>query len=136
MPNYVVEKTMLALNEVGKPVRGSKVLVLGLAYKPDVDDVRESPAIQLIELFEKLGAKVRYSDPHVSVPPKMREHDLGHHTSIELSPQVLADFDVVVVATDHKRFDWDMLAAHAPLVIDTRNALASRMHGQANYRKA
>jgi UDP-N-acetyl-D-glucosamine dehydrogenase len=136
MPRYVVEKTMLALNDVGKALRGSKVLVLGLAYKPDVDDVRESPAIQLIELFEELGAKVRYSDPHVSVPPKMREHDLGHHTSIELSAAVLADFDVVVVATDHRRFDWDLIAAHAKVVVDTRNALASRMQGRANYRKA
>ena len=136
MPHYVVEKTMLALNDQGKAVRGAKMLILGLAYKPDVDDVRESPAIELIELFEGLGASVRYSDPHVAVPPKMREHDLGHHSSLELSPAALRDFDVVVVATDHKRFDWDMIAAHAKLVVDTRNALASRMRGQANYRKA
>ena len=136
MPQYVVEKTMLALNDVGKAVRGAKVLILGLAYKPDVDDVRESPAIRLIELFESLGAQVRYSDPHVSVPPKMREHDLGQHRSIDLSPDVLAGFDVVVVATDHRRFDWDMIAERAQLVVDTRNALASRMQGRANYRKA
>ncbi len=136
MPHYVVEKTMLALNDAGKAVRGASVLILGLAYKPDVDDVRESPAIELIELFEGLGAIVRYSDPHVPVPPKMREHDLRHHTSIDLDPRVLAGFDAVVVATDHRRFDWDMIAAHAKLVIDTRNALASRMLGRANYRKA
>jgi len=136
MPHYVVEKTMLALNDQGKALRGSKLLILGLAYKPDVDDVRESPAIELIELFEGLGAQVRYSDPHVAVPPRMREHDLRHHTSLELTPDVLNGFDVVVVATDHRRFDWDMIAAHARLVVDTRNALASRMQARPNYRKA
>lgn len=136
MPHFVVEKTMLALNDFGKAMRGAKVLVLGLAYKPDVDDVRESPAIELIELYEGLGASVRYSDPHVPKPPRMREHDLSHHTSLDLSPATLRDFDAVVVATDHKRFDWDMIAAHARLVIDTRNALASRMGGAAHYRKA
>ncbi len=136
MPHYVVERSMLALNSAGKAVRGSNVLILGLAYKPDVDDVRESPAIELIELFEELGARVRYSDPHVPVPPKMREHDLGHHESIDLTPAALAGFDLVVVATDHRRFDWDMIAAHAKLVVDTRNALASRMGGRANYTKA
>ena len=136
MPHYVVEKTMLALNDAGKAVRGAKVLILGLAYKPDVDDVRESPAIELIELFEELGASVRYCDPHVPVPPKMREHDLRHHTSIEISAKSIVEFDVVVVATDHKAFDWDMIASKARLVVDTRNALASRMLGRANYRKA
>ncbi|MBK8179147.1 MAG: nucleotide sugar dehydrogenase [Planctomycetes bacterium] len=136
MPHYVVEKSMLALNSVGKAVRGSKLLVLGLAYKPDVDDVRESPAIELIELFEGLGAQVRYSDPHVAVPPRMREHDLGHHVSLELSAENLAGFDAVVVATDHRRFDWDLIARSAKLVVDTRNALASRMAGQPNYFKA
>ena len=136
MPHYVVEKTMLALNQAGKAVRGSRILILGLAYKPDVDDVRESPAIELIELFEELGAAVRYADPHVPVPPKMREHDLGHHTAIELSAANLEGFDAVVVATDHKRFDWDLIARHARLVVDTRNALASRMQGRPNYFKA
>jgi UDP-N-acetyl-D-glucosamine dehydrogenase len=136
MPHYVVEKTMLALNGAGKAVRGSSVLVLGLAYKPDVDDVRESPAIELIELFEELGATVRYADPHVAVPPKMREHDLGRHVALALTPRVVADFDAVVVATDHKAFDWDMIAASAKLVVDTRNALASRLQGKPHYFKA
>ncbi|HTF87304.1 MAG TPA: nucleotide sugar dehydrogenase [Planctomycetota bacterium] len=136
MPHYVVEKTMLALNTQGKAVNGAKVLVLGLAYKPDVDDVRESPAIELIELFEGLGASVRYADPHVPVPPRMREHDLRHHVALDLDPATIASFDVVVVATDHRAFDWDMIANHARSVVDTRNALASRMSGRPNYTKA
>jgi UDP-N-acetyl-D-glucosamine dehydrogenase len=136
MPRFVVERTMLALNGAQKPVSGSKICILGLAYKPDVGDVRESPAISLIELFEELGAEVRYSDPHVPVPPKMREHDLSHQRSVDLDADALGRFDAVVVATDHAAFDWDLIAAHALLVIDTRNALASRMQGRVNYFKA
>jgi UDP-N-acetyl-D-glucosamine dehydrogenase len=136
MPRYVVEKTLLALNRAGRAVNGSRILVLGLAYKPNVDDVRESPAIRLIELYEELGASVRYSDPHVPVPPRMREHDLGHHVSLELTPEAIAAFDAVVVATDHAAFDWDLIAAHARIVIDTRNALASRLKGRPHYVQA
>jgi UDP-N-acetyl-D-glucosamine dehydrogenase len=90
----------------------------------------------LIELFEELGAKVRYSDPHVPHPPKMREHDLRHHSSLTITPQSLETFDAVVVATDHAAFDWNLIAEHARLVIDTRNALASRLAGKAHYFKA
>jgi len=136
MPRFVVERTMLALNAAQKPVSGSRICILGLAYKSDVGDVRESPAISLIELFEELGAEVRYSDPHVPVPPRMRDHDLSHLRSIDLDAEALGGFDAVVVATDHAAFDWGMIAAHARLVIDTRNALASRMQGRGNYFKA
>jgi UDP-N-acetyl-D-glucosamine dehydrogenase len=136
MPRFVVERTMLALNGRGLAVSSARILVLGLAYKPNVDDVRESPAITLIELFEALGAEVHYSDPHVPKPMLMREHDLTHLASIDLDPEILAVYDAVVVVTDHAAFDWDLIAAHARLVIDTRNALASRLGGQAHYFKA
>lgn len=136
MPGFVVQKTMLALNERRRALAGSRVLVLGLAYKPDVDDVRESPAITLIERFGELGAEVDYSDPHVERPPAMRRHDLTHLRSVELTDAAIASYDVVVVATDHAAFPWDRVADHARLVVDTRNALASRMTGDPRYVKA
>src|SRR5207249_346575 len=88
MPDYVVRRTALALNERGRAVKGSKILVLGLAYKPDVDDVRESPSFELIEKLEALGAEVDYNDPHVPRTHKMRHHDL-HMGSVELTPETL-----------------------------------------------
>ncbi len=136
MPQYVVDRVALMLNSVGKAVKGARILVLGLAYKPNVDDVRESPAVTLIERFERLGAQVDYSDPHVPEPPRMRAHDVSHLRSVELTAEALASYDVVVLATDHAAFDYDRIAEHARLVVDTRNALASRMEGRANYAKA
>ena len=136
MPRFVVHQTMLALNSQKKALNGAKVLVLGLAYKPDVDDIRESPAITLLELYRDHGAEVRYSDPHVPVGHKMRERDLSEERSLDLTPEVLAAQDAVIVATDHKAFDWDLIAKHAPLVVDTRNALATRLQGQPHYFKA
>ena len=136
MPEYVVQKTLLALNEAGKAVKGSRVLVLGLAYKPNVDDVRESPAVTLIERFAVLGAEVAYSDPHVPIPPRMREHDLSNYQSIGIDAQSLASFDVVVIATDHAAFDWDLIARESQIIVDTRNALGSRADSIANYVRA
>jgi UDP-N-acetyl-D-glucosamine dehydrogenase len=121
MPEYVVRKTSLAMNERGKAVKGSKVLVLGLAYKPDVDDVRESPSFELIEHLEKLGAHVDYHDPHVPRTHKMRHHNLHMH-SIELSPANLKSYDCVLIATHHSAYDWQMIADNAKLIVDTRNA--------------
>ncbi|HXE54048.1 MAG TPA: nucleotide sugar dehydrogenase [Tepidisphaeraceae bacterium] len=121
MPDYVVQRTALALNERGKSVKGSRVLVLGLAYKPDVDDVRESPSFELIEKLEELGAKVDYNDPHVAKTHKMRHHDL-QMSSVELSPQSLASYDCVLIATHHAAYDWQMVVDHAKLIVDTRNA--------------
>ena len=136
MPWFVVRKTILALNEHGLALSKARVLVLGLAYKPNVDDVRESPAITLIERFSELGATVDYSDPHVEQPPAMRRHDLTHLSSVELTAETLASYDVVVVATDHAAFPWDLIAENARLVVDTRNALAGRMSGDPRYVKA
>jgi UDP-N-acetyl-D-glucosamine dehydrogenase len=122
MPEYVVRKTSLALNDRGKAMKGSKILVLGLAYKPDVDDVRESPSFELIEHLEQLGAQVDYHDPHVPQTHKMRHHDLKMH-SIELSPVTLKSYDCVLVATHHSAYDWQMIADNSQLIVDTRNAL-------------
>src|SRR4051812_18087328 len=119
MPEWVVRKTALALNERSKAVKGAKILVLGLAYKPDVDDVRESPSFELIEQLERLGAEVEYHDPHVPATHKMRHHDL-QMKSIELSPASLGTYDCVVVATHHAAYDWQMIVDHARLLVDTR----------------
>jgi UDP-N-acetyl-D-glucosamine dehydrogenase len=119
MPAYVVQRTVLALNDQGKAAKGSKILILGLAYKPDVDDVRESPSFEIIEQLEHLGAAVDYHDPHVPATHKMRHHDLQMR-SIELSPAKLAEYDCVVVATNHAAYDWAAIVPHAKLLVDTR----------------
>ena len=122
MPAFVVDKVILALNDAAKAVRGSRVLVLGLAYKPDVDDVRESPSFELIERLEALGAAVDYHDPHVPRTPAMRHYSVDK-ASVELSADALVSYDCVLVATHHKAIDWRSVAANARLVVDTRNAL-------------
>ncbi len=124
MPEFVVQKTLLALNHHGKAVKGSRVLVLGLAYKPDVDDVRESPSFELIEKLEHLGAKVDYHDPFVPRTHKMRHHDLQME-SIKLSAETLKDYDCVLISTNHSSYDWQMIADNARLVVDTRNAMVN-----------
>ena len=121
MPRYVVERLILALNERGRPVRGSKVLVIGLAYKRDIDDPRESPAFELIDRLIRLGAEVAYHDPHIPVAPRMRSWpDLPRMESVPLTAETVAAHDAVLVATDHTAVDWALVAAHAPLVVDTR----------------
>ena len=121
MPEYVVRRTALALNDRSKSIKGSKILILGLAYKPDVDDVRESPSFELIEKLEELGAEVDYHDPHVPQTHKMRRHDL-QMTSIELTAAKLKEYDCVLIATHHAAYDWQMVADNAQLIVDTRNA--------------
>tara|TARA_R100001244_G_scaffold6593_15_gene8047 strand:+ start:25118 stop:26422 length:1305 start_codon:yes stop_codon:yes gene_type:complete len=119
MPDYVVDKIKLALNDRFKPVRGSKILVLGIAYKPNVDDVRESPSVFIMERLRDLGAVIAYHDPHVARFPKMREHffDLD---SVELGAETLASYDCVLVATNHERIDFEAVRQHATLIVDTR----------------
>ncbi|PMR70734.1 UDP-N-acetyl-D-glucosamine 6-dehydrogenase [Halomonas heilongjiangensis] len=119
MPEYVVGKLMEGLNQQGLALKGSRVLVLGIAYKKNVDDMRESPSVQIMELVRARGAEVAYSDPHVPVFPTMREHHFDLE-SVPLTPTTLADYDAVVLATDHDRFDYDMIRAHARLIVDTR----------------
>jgi UDP-N-acetyl-D-glucosamine dehydrogenase len=119
MPEYVVGKVTKALNDRFKSLKGSRLLVLGIAYKKNVDDMRESPAVEVMELLRTAGADVAYSDPHVAVFPKMREHhfDLA---SIALTPQAVASYDAVVLTTDHAKFDYEMVRAHAQVIIDSR----------------
>jgi UDP-N-acetyl-D-glucosamine dehydrogenase len=119
MPEYVVGKVTKALNDRFKALNGSRLLVLGIAYKKNVDDMRESPAVEVMELLRSTGAEVAYSDPHVPVFPKMREHhfDLA---SVALTPQAVASYDAVVLTTDHAKFDYEMLRTHAQVIIDSR----------------
>ena len=119
MPEYVVSKTMDALNDKGKALNGSKILILGIAYKKNVDDMRESPSVEIMELLEAKGAKVAYSDPHVLHFPKMREHHF-ELSSESLTAENLASFDAVVLATDHEQFDYDLILKHSNIVVDTR----------------
>lgn len=122
MPQYVIDKLSRALNSRGQSVHGAKVLVMGLAYKPDVDDVRESPSFELIEKLDDLGARVDYNDPHVPATHRMRKYgDLGMK-SVPLSPESLKSYDAVLIATNHKVYDWQMVADHAKLILDTRGA--------------
>ncbi len=119
MPEYVVNKLMHGLNDAGKALKNAKILVLGIAYKKNVDDMRESPSVEIMELLEEKGAEVAYSDPHVPVFPKMREHHF-ELSSESLTAKNLAIFDAVVLATDHERFDYELILEYAQLVVDTR----------------
>mgnify|MGYP001595743747 FL=1 len=121
MPYYVVQKIMDALNEHGKAIRGSKILILGAAYKKDVDDMRESPSLHIIELLMQKGALVDYNDPYVPKLPEMRKHKLEME-SVELSEEMLGKYDAVIIATDHTNYDYKWIVNHAKLVVDTRNA--------------
>ena len=124
MPEYVVERVSLALNDQGKPVKGSKICILGMAYKRDVDDPRESPSFRLLELLAARGAALTYNDPHIPVLPSMRHYQVPKLTSQELTPQFLAEQDCVLIATDHSAYDYQQIVAHSRLVVDTRNATA------------
>ena len=121
MPIYVVARVVEALNDRSKPLRGSKILVLGAAYKKDVDDPRESPAFELLERLERGGAIVGYNDPGIPKLPAMRRHAIRLE-SIPLTPGTLAVQDCVLICTDHSVYDWPWIVAHSALVVDTRNA--------------
>ncbi len=135
MPHYVITKTMEALNKHQKSLNGSKVLVLGLAYKKDIDDMRESPSVKLIELLRQKGAKVDYNDPHIPKAPKQRQHDL-RMTSKKLSAKTLAGYDVVLISTDHSDYDYSWIVEKAKLVVDTRNATVAVRKGRSKIIKA
>ena len=119
MPEHVVAKLVAALNDRGRALNGARVLVLGLAYKPNVDDCRESPAIAILEHLSAWGAEIAYSDPHVPTFPVMRRHRF-ELASTPLDAATLESFDAVVLATDHARFDFELIRRHARLVVDTR----------------
>ncbi|CDL84468.1 nucleotide sugar dehydrogenase [Xenorhabdus cabanillasii] len=119
MPDYVVTKTVLALNKANKSINGSRILVLGIAYKKNVDDMRESPSVHIMEKLRELGALVEYSDPHVPVFPKMREHHF-ELKSQSITASSLKEFDCIILATDHDKFDYNLIINNAELVVDTR----------------
>lgn len=119
MPEYVVNRAMLILNEEGKALRGSKVAVLGVAYKKDIDDVRESPVLKIVELLEQYGAEFAVVDPYV---PSFRACNRVIET-VELTPELLAQSDLVLITTDHSNIDYEMVARHSRVVFDTRNAM-------------
>jgi UDP-N-acetyl-D-glucosamine dehydrogenase len=135
MPQYVINRVMEELNEVEKPLKGSKVCVLGVAYKKDVDDQRESPAFTLIDLLQKAGAEVSYSDPHIPKLKPKRDYDILLESSA-LTPEFLASQDCMLIVTDHTRFDYDAIVKDAKLVIDTRNATVSVSEGRERIKKA
>lgn len=125
MPDYVVAKVASALNLRKKSINGSRVLVLGIAYKKNVDDMRESPSVFLMEKLRDLGAEIAYSDPHVPVFPKMREHHFDL-SSVRLTSETIASFDCILLATDHEKFDYSMIKAHAQLIVDSRGKYLER----------
>jgi UDP-N-acetyl-D-glucosamine dehydrogenase len=130
MPEYVIDKLTLALNDRRKSARGSRILVLGLAYKKDIDDPRESPAFEIIDGLLELGAEVSYHDPHVPKAPRMRSWpDLPPMTSLPLTEEVLRSQDAVVIVTDHSAVDYEAVARHASLVIDTRGVYRKPREG-------
>ncbi|MHC4782576.1 MAG: nucleotide sugar dehydrogenase [Planctomycetota bacterium] len=135
MPHYVIHKVMEALNSKKKSLNGSKVLVLGLAYKPDIDDVRESPSLELIELLKASGAKVDYNDPYLPQTHKMREYDLKMK-SVRLTAAKVKSYDCVLIATNHSEYDYKWIVKNAKLVVDTRNATAHVKTGRSKIVKA
>ena len=135
MPRYVINKLMHSLNDRGKALKGSKVLVLGLTYKKDIDDVRESPSLELIELLHEKGARVDYNDPYCPRTHKMREYDLKM-ASRKLSAGMLKRYDAVLISTDHSNYDFQFIVDNARLVIDTRNATKGVKRGRGKIVKA
>ena len=124
MPEFVVDKALRLLAEAGIPVRGAKALVLGVAYKKDIGDYRESPAIRVIQGLRRLGLEVRYHDPYV---PRFSEHGLTME-SVELSEELLREQDLVLITTDHSSYDYPWILEHAPWVLDTRGATRHLKH--------
>lgn len=127
MPAYVVEKVAQALNEERKPVNGSRVLIVGVAYKPNIDDIRESPALDVMRLLEQHGAEVAYHDPFI---PSFRED--GHvRSGVELTPEEIRKADAVVIVTDHRKIDYQLLMDEADVVVDSRNAMSGLIKTKA-----
>lgn len=136
MPDYVIRRVSEVLNEAGKPLRDSKICVLGVAYKRDVDDARESPSFVLMEMLLARGAVLSYNDPHIPRLPRVRQHELPPLESAELTPAFLAGQDLVLIATDHAAYDYEHIVRHARLIVDTRNATKDVAEGRAKIYKA
>jgi UDP-N-acetyl-D-glucosamine dehydrogenase len=136
MPAYVVSRVADALNEVCKPIKGSKITLLGMAYKKDVDDPREAPGFELMDLLLAKGAAVQYNDPHIPSLPAMRHYPHLAMDSQKLTAEFLRAQDCVLIVTDHSAYDWPWIARHAPLIVDTRNALKDVMDPQGRIVRA
>jgi len=135
MPQYVVNRVAEALNDDAKPLKGSRICVLGVAYKRNVDDPRESPAFEIMELLDKRGALVSYNDPHIPTLPPMRHHKIRMDSEL-LTEQYLATQDCVLIITDHAAYNFEWISRHARLIVDTRNATAGISSVQARIVKA
>ncbi len=127
MPYYVLQRTMDALNGRGLSIKGARILLLGVAYKKNVDDMRESPSLKLIELYRDRGAVVEYNDPFIPEIPPLRHYNLAGMRSVTLTAELLAAYDAVVIATDHADYDYPWVREHARLLIDTRNAIGAAL---------
>lgn len=136
MPRYVVQRVSDALNDLSRPLRGSRIAVLGVAYKRDVDDPRESPAFRILELLQDRGAIVSYHDPHVPRLPKMRHYHTPDLASEPLTADYLAAQDCVLIVTDHTAVDYSFVVEHSPLIVDTRNATRNVASGREKIRLA
>jgi UDP-N-acetyl-D-glucosamine dehydrogenase len=136
MPAYVVSRLTEFLGETGKSLQGSRICLLGMAYKKDVDDPRESPSFVLMDLLRDQGVELTYNDPHIPVLPSMRHHDVPDLSSSELTSEFLASQDCVLIATDHTAYDYDFVVRHARLIVDTRNATGNVTEGREKIRKA
>ena len=136
MPRYVISQLSEFLNNVGKPIRGSKICLLGMAYKKDVDDPRESPSFELLDLLRERGAELTYNDPHIAKSPKMRHHDVPEMCSSELTAEFLAAQDCVLIATNHTAYDYAFIVEHSRMVLDTRNATRDVREGREKIFKA
>jgi UDP-N-acetyl-D-glucosamine dehydrogenase len=135
MPHYVINHIAQALNEDGKPIKLSRICVLGVAYKKNVNDPRESPAFSILETLQERGAVVSYNDPLIPTLPHMRHHRI-RLDSVPLTEAFLASQDCVVIVTDHSAYDYGWIARHAPLIVDTRNATAGVAFGKGRIVKA
>ncbi|GIW79548.1 MAG: UDP-N-acetyl-D-glucosamine dehydrogenase [Gemmatales bacterium] len=135
MPEYVVQRVLLALNSMGKSCQGSRIGILGIAYKKNVDDARESPSLELLQRLKELGAVISYNDPYLPRLPKTRKHcfDLA---SQPLTAEYLSSLDCVLIATDHSDYDWEFIVRHSSLVVDTRNATRDVASGREKIWKA
>ena len=132
MPEYVVSKVVWGLNEHGKPLNGSRVLVLGVSYKKNVDDMRESPSAEIMDLLARGGASIAYSDPHVPSFPPMRRYTFNLESQA-ITAAMIETYDVVVVSTNHDAFDYDLIRLNARLIVDARGVFRE---GAANVVRA
>lgn len=133
MPYYVVQRTMEALNDMKRPLHGSKVLILGMAYKKDIDDTRESPSFKLLEILHQKGAEVSYNDPYLPTLKPVRRYSYNL-TSVSLTAENLKSFDCILIATNHSNYDYDFILEHSRLIVDTRNVFSKQRSEIVNDR--